>query len=36
MVIFHIDPCGINLPHVHQRATELFFIVEGTFKATFI
>jgi len=36
MVIFHIDPCGINLPHVHPRATELFFVVEGTFKTSFI
>ena len=35
MVLFKIDPCGINLPHVHPRGTELFYVVKGTFKTAF-
>ena len=35
-VLFHIDPCGINLPHVHPRATELFYVVEGQFQTGFL
>ena len=23
MVLFNLEPCGINLPHVHPRATEV-------------
>jgi len=34
-VIFHIDPCAINLPHVHPRGTELFFVIQGRFKTSF-
>lgn len=36
MVLFRIDACGINLPHVHPRGTELFYVVKGTFKAAFV
>ena len=35
-VLFHIDPCGINLPHIHPRATELFYVVEGQFQTGFL
>jgi len=28
--LFSIEPCGINLPHVHPRATELLFVINGT------
>jgi len=35
-VLFHIEPCGINLPHVHPRATELFYVVEGQFQTGFL
>ncbi|KAJ8901243.1 hypothetical protein NDN08_007092 [Rhodosorus marinus] len=27
--LFTIDPCGMNLPHVHPRATELIYIIKG-------
>jgi hypothetical protein len=30
-VIFQIAPCGINFPHIHPRATELFHVLEGEF-----
>ena len=33
--LFNIDPCGINLPHVHPRATEIFFVIAGKFQTTF-
>lgn len=30
-VLFTLQPCGINLPHVHPRGTELFHSLQGTF-----
>ncbi len=27
--LFHVEPCGINMPHVHPRANELFYVIEG-------
>ena len=27
--LFNIEPCGINLPHVHPRATELLYVIAG-------
>lgn len=27
--LFNIDPCGINLPHVHPRATEILYVIKG-------
>ena len=27
--LFNLEPCGINLPHVHQRATELLFVISA-------
>jgi oxalate decarboxylase/phosphoglucose isomerase-like protein (cupin superfamily) len=35
-VLFHIEACGINLPHIHPRATELFYVVEGSFQTAFL
>lgn len=35
-ILFRIEPCGINLPHVHPRATELFHVLEGSFQTAFI
>jgi len=35
MTVGFIEPCGINLPHFHPRATEINFIVEGVFQAGF-
>eukprot|EP00122_Pirum_gemmata_P001212 Pgem_evm2s1082 len=31
---FSLDPCGINLPHVHPRGTELIFMFKGSFLRT--
>eukprot|EP00122_Pirum_gemmata_P000414 Pgem_evm1s365 len=31
---FTIDPCGINLPHVHPRGTELIFVFKGSLLRT--
>ena len=28
--LFTIKPCGINLPHVHPRATELLYVIKGS------
>jgi oxalate decarboxylase/phosphoglucose isomerase-like protein (cupin superfamily) len=35
-VLFHVEPCGINLPHVHPRGTEIFYVVEGSFQTGFL
>jgi len=35
MTVGFIEPCGINLPHTHPRATEINFIVSGSFRAGF-
>mmetsp|Transcript_19693 Transcript_19693/g.25959 ORF Transcript_19693/g.25959 Transcript_19693/m.25959 type:complete len:226 (-) Transcript_19693:53-730(-) len=29
MTLFTIEPCGINLPHVHPRATEMIYVISG-------
>lgn len=31
-----IGPCGMNSPHVHPRATEFLYSVNGTFRTGFI
>lgn len=36
MAIGFIGPCGMNTPHTHPRATEVFFAVNGTFEVGFI
>ena len=33
--LFSLNPCAINTPHVHPRATELFFVLSGKFKTFF-
>ena len=35
-VLFNIAPCGINLPHVHPRGTELFHVLDGQFQTGFL
>jgi len=35
MTMGFIEPCGLNLPHTHPRATEVNFIVSGTFRIGF-
>lgn len=27
--LFTLEPCGINLPHVHPRATEIIYVISG-------
>lgn len=29
--VLEIEPCGINLPHSHPRASELLYVLEGDF-----
>lgn len=29
MSLFILEPCGINLPHVHPRATEILYVIEA-------
>ncbi|KNC81563.1 hypothetical protein SARC_06120 [Sphaeroforma arctica JP610] len=33
---FTIEPCGINLPHIHPRATELVYMVSGAVTVGFV
>ncbi|RUS13109.1 hypothetical protein BC938DRAFT_478127, partial [Jimgerdemannia flammicorona] len=35
MAVGFIEPCGINLPHIHNRATEILFVVSGEFETGF-
>lgn len=28
--VFQIEPCGINLPHVHPRASEILYVINGS------
>ncbi len=28
---FRIKPCGINLPHVHPRGSEILFVISGKY-----
>jgi len=28
--LFNINPCAINLPHLHPRATELIYVISGS------
>jgi len=35
MTVGLIGPCGINLPHIHPRATEINIIIEGKFETGF-
>lgn len=35
--LFSVEPCGINLPHIHPRATEFLYVIEGDFlRAGFV
>lgn len=29
--LFTAEPCAINLPHIHPRATEFLYLIEGDF-----
>jgi hypothetical protein len=30
MTLVFLEPCGINTPHIHPRATEFLVLVEGS------
>jgi hypothetical protein len=32
--LYTIEPCGVNLPHVHPRASELLYLISGGFLRT--
>ena len=35
--VFQIEPCGINLPHVHPRASEILYVINGSnIRAVFV
>ena len=34
--LFSINPCAQNTPHVHPRGTEIFYVIQGTFKTFFV
>ena len=36
MLLTNLDPCAINLPHVHPRAAELLFVLKGSLKVSFV
>jgi oxalate decarboxylase/phosphoglucose isomerase-like protein (cupin superfamily) len=36
MLLTNLDPCAINLPHIHPSATELLFVLKGSMKTTFV
>ena len=35
-VLFHIEPCGINLHNFHPRATELLYVIQGKLQTGFL
>lgn len=35
-VVIDFDKCGINLPHIHPRATEIAMVLEGELEMGFI
>ena len=35
-VIFTFEPCTINPPHIHPRATELLHVLQGSFTTSFL
>jgi len=36
MTIGQMEPCGMNTPHTHPRATEILYLVSGEMEAGFI
>ncbi|KAJ7463520.1 spherulin-1B precursor [Mycena galericulata] len=34
--ISFVQPCGLNIPHTHPRASEFFFVVEGILDTGFV
>ena len=36
MNVAFVEPCGLNTPHLHPRANELFFAINGTFEIGFV
>ncbi|CAN0344326.1 unnamed protein product, partial [Pylaiella littoralis] len=36
MALVNLDPCTINLPHLHPRATEISYVISGGFRTAFV
>ena len=36
MTLGFLEPCGMNTPHTHPRATEMLYLVNGTITAGMI
>ncbi|PHH91338.1 hypothetical protein CDD83_853 [Cordyceps sp. RAO-2017] len=36
MTVSFLDPCGMNAPHIHNRATELNIVVQGRLVTNFV
>ncbi|CAN0415931.1 unnamed protein product [Pylaiella littoralis] len=36
MGIVNLDPCTINLPHIHPRATEMLYVIKGDLRVAFL
>ncbi|KAJ3230196.1 hypothetical protein HDU78_008571 [Chytriomyces hyalinus] len=36
MVLINLNPCGANLPHVHPRASEAIYVIQGNVQVGFI
>jgi oxalate decarboxylase/phosphoglucose isomerase-like protein (cupin superfamily) len=34
--VSHFEPCGLNIPHLHQRADEFLIVVEGQLETGFV
>ncbi|KAF9461815.1 RmlC-like cupin domain-containing protein [Collybia nuda] len=34
--ISFVEPCGLNIPHFHPRASEIFFVTEGVLDTGFV
>eukprot|EP00752_Nemacystus_decipiens_P018324 g16440.t1 len=36
MALVNLDACTINLPHIHPRATEMLYVIEGHMRSAFV
>ncbi|KAJ7106528.1 RmlC-like cupin domain-containing protein [Mycena epipterygia] len=34
--ISFVEPCGLNIPHIHPRADEFFTVIDGTLDTAFV
>jgi oxalate decarboxylase/phosphoglucose isomerase-like protein (cupin superfamily) len=36
MILFTLGPCSLDLPHIHPRASEFIYLINGTLRTSFI